>query len=194
MKTLEVSGSGHSLVSPDGATYAEAHDASSGYYNEIQFIIGSGYYTGPTNYYLVQRGFIMINTASLGPKARIRSAVLTIVVLGYNNSLFHIVQGLDNGWNVSANFGLLKDKVVSGGSGSGSGSVSISLNAIGRSWINKVGITNLGLRIAGDIDNVIPTEIEYFTFSSIALSIEYFLLAGNPIIDQLIYQHAERMT
>ena len=73
----------------------------------------------------------------------------------------HVVEGVHGDTLEPDDFGDLLPKTTSGGSISHGDIVQgwneISLNATGRGWISKTGITKLGLRLAGDIDNSTPT-------------------------------------
>lgn len=83
------------------------------------------------------------------------------------HATLHVVEGVHGDTLVGSDFGDLKAKTTSGGSITdaeiGYGWNDITLNAIGRGWISKTGITKLGLRVAGDIDNLTPTDINYHT-------------------------------
>lgn len=74
----------------------------------------------------------------------------------------HVVEGIQSIPIDLADFGPLKSQVVSGGSIVNASIpvadwYAITLNATGRGWINKPGVTKLALRVAGDIDNDTPT-------------------------------------
>lgn len=83
------------------------------------------------------------------------------------HATLHVVEGVHGDTLVGSDFGDLKAKTTSGGSITdaeiGYGWNDITLNAIGRGWISKTCITKLGLRVAGDIDNLTPTDINYHT-------------------------------
>jgi len=217
LKTLQVS---ESAITYDGmeyhnvglrkypvATYAAAHDADNadalslaGELGNIiicqsSFAAGAGY--------SVSRGYISFQTSRLGAFSRIYSVSLEFRCsskseIDSGHSTLHIVQGIHTETITLADFGLLKPKIVSGGSKSYDnivvGENVIGLNAIGAlQWISKTGMTRLGLRLAGDIDNDTPSGQNYLLCHTPTLRITYIPIVGNPTIDQIAYQHAERM-
>lgn len=121
----------------------------------------------------------------------------------------HIVEGVNTGDPVVADYGLLLPKIVVGNAGVAYATVlrppgsyhTITLNAIALTWINPSGMTTFGLRIQGDIDGVEPTGLNdvYASRARVAvLTVTYNearvrRFRGNINIDQLIYQHTERM-
>lgn len=122
----------------------------------------------------------------------------------------YIVEGVNTGSPVVADYGLLLPKVVAGSAGVAYATVLpppgqyhiITLNATALGWINPSGITTFGLRIKGDIDAAEPTglnDVETRASRPAILTVTYNeaparpARLGNILIDQLIYQHAERM-
>lgn len=104
----------------------------------------------------------------------------------------HVVRSVHGSELISADFGGLKTKMISGGS------ISVDdwqdtyewneilLNTTGNGWVSKTGITKFGLRLAGDIDNNTPTGLNRIfnflgTYDSI-LVIGYEAVSGSRIV------------
>lgn len=152
--------------------YADAHDAPSCSYmydDTPTLILGQDKYGG---YYDVNRVGLYFDTSELGAGANIIAAKL---------HLFGSADHSDDDFDIAVvdgsvletpldcdDFGDLLGQTTVGGSMNTSGfsvypnpANIIELNATGRGWINKIGVTKLALRSQKDIDNIAPTQSEY---------------------------------
>ena len=121
--------------------------------------------------YFIIRSFILFDTSSISDGATIDSATVSVYVYGTgdgqheDNTTMEIVQV-----NPASNTTLIVDDYdnltfISGGSlgfgnfiGSGNvGYHDLTLNATGLTWIDKTGITKLGLITGLDLNNIAPT-------------------------------------
>lgn len=129
--------------------------------------------------YQIGRGFLLFDTSPLGVGAVILSAKVSLyhVVGGteadVGHATLHVVEGVQDIPLELSDYGDHLDKTESGGSVTEAeiaavenDFVDIELNATGRGWINKTGMTKLCLRVAGDKDNQTPTGINGDNFGS----------------------------
>ncbi|MBU0847404.1 hypothetical protein KKH23_09500 [Patescibacteria group bacterium] len=208
---VEASGGGHLYSGVEYfETYAEAHDIAIGVADEGGLIVGQ---QGPADEFAVHRGGLVFNLA--GQKA--------VTPTGCTISLFEdsgeppdthfdivIVSGADLGDTMEgADFGKLLDEITSLGSLSTEDWVpfdwnTITLNATGIAAVKAAlaagGKIRFGVRSSKDIDSISPTSQDTVWTRGYAdeglepkLTITYSTVKGNPNIDQLIYQHVERM-
>lgn len=203
------------LIGPANANYAAVHDAA------LADLVGTGNITlentlDGTPLYYVTRGELSFDTS---PLALLGSIVITGGVLSLfikrpvhasetdlGQATIHVVEGVHGDDPEVADYGLLLPKVVSGGEGPAYADIppvqgdwfDITLTAAGVSWINNT-MTKFGLRVKGDIDNAIPTGFNDVVVDNKSnlpvLTVTYNerRYRGNINIDQLIYQHTERM-
>lgn len=205
-------------------SWADVHDASvppicDVHDSEYELVAAVGFISGSPSYYYIDRAFLYFDTSEIEVGATIDEAILALFLNGKvednaGYATLHVVEGVQASPLECADWGKHLDKVVSAGSVAfadwvSGGYTPIVLNAIGRSWINKGGITKFCLRLVSDIDDTPPPGILYAAENGIAiysaekgvlycprLSLTYTvgrIWKGNIIIDQLIYQHAERM-
>ena len=132
--------------------------------------IGQYYFSPGVGDYSIQRATLYYDTSIIPNNATILSASLTFERDGnYSDTDFDmVIQNMDgapddltryNKNNFSGNGGQL--------STSGLGSTFyIVLDETGLSWINKEGITKLGVRSSRDITGITPSGLEYITFKS----------------------------
>lgn len=166
-------------------TYPLAHDALAGTIQAgIHFNASTGLSAGPN--YSVSRGFLCFDTSPLGAGEVISAVVLWLApVTGGTeadpgNATLHIIQGIHSDPLVVTDFGDILSSVISGGSiteanfyAAAPGYATITLNAIGIGWINPTGITALALRVAGDVNNLVPTGLN---------NIAIFGMTGPPTL------------
>jgi len=166
----------------DDYSYTIAHNADEGdsvhWYNNNTFMIGQWYHP-PTEQYLIHRGFLFFDTATISPTAIIISATLTLYTktkskVGTNFDIV-IRSGMPDYPSMEP---VLGDYLYSHYSGDG-GSINtadcsdveyaaniINLNETGIDWINRGGYTKFALISSRDIDALIPDGEEYIWFTT----------------------------
>ncbi len=204
-----------------GFPWDTVHGADSGLEIEdtdVSVVVLAGYFE-EFEEFAILRAFLYFDTSDIPPEATIISARLALypedvfeAEAGY--ATLHAVEGVQAVPLELEDFGRHLDKVVSGGSIAFADWVpdsynEIELNATALSWINKGGLTKFCLRVAADKDDTPPTldgdngvvfcSAETGPDFCPKLIVTYELPPpvvppkGNIVIDQLIYQHAERM-
>ena len=157
------------------ADYATAHDAASGALLAVAQDQGIIANEKPNAYYNVWRSFLYFLTASLPDAAnitRVRVGLRTDTPLeaDLGQTTLHIVEGVQGDTLAYADFGAHLTKTTSGGSidiagmGVTNNFFWVTLNATGRGWVNKTGLTKLCLRSAGDIAKALPSGRNYFSY------------------------------
>jgi len=154
------------------ATYADAHDATSGEYSnytEASFTWASLQNRSGTPDFSISRSFFLFDTSALSDTATISSATLSIVFFNVTdtngNDSLSIVSS-----NPASNTSLVNDDFDQLGttkfatdktlaSLSEDAYANFALNATGISAISKTSITKFGLRNANDISNIAPTGV-----------------------------------
>ena len=149
------------------ANYHTARDMRFGYPGYFMILVGQELYGG---YYSVYRGFLFFDTSSLPDDAKIDSAAITVVpsaddvpILNYSVVVQNGLYGHPHNPIRSDDFYRL-DYTGNGGCTNTSGHFAvnswfnISLNRMGRSWINKTGVSTFTLRTDREIAGVTPLQ------------------------------------
>lgn len=158
------------------ADYVTAQGAASGDLlatDQIQGIIAN---EKPNAYYNVWRSFLYFPTGALPDDANITRVRLglktsaTPLEADTGQTTLHIVEGVQGDTLAYSDFGAHLTKTTSGGSiniagmGVTNNFFWVTLNATGRGWVNKTGLTKLCLRSAGDIAKAVPSGRNYFSY------------------------------
>jgi len=162
-------------IRSQNADYATAHDAASGNFLSVGQTQGIIANEKPAAYYNVWRSFLYFPTVSLPDDAnitRVRVGLRTDSPLeaDLGQTTLHIVEGVQGDTLAYADFGAHLSKTTSGGSidiagmGVTNNFFWVTLNATGRGWVNKTGLTKLCLRSAGDIAKTVPSGRNYFSY------------------------------
>jgi hypothetical protein len=185
-------------TSSDGYTqntsgsYATTYDAVEGTVSSSAIDLYIGQAFNPP-LYTVYRGFVFFDTSAIPDGASITSASLSLYgdVDASDQDFFLVIQ---NGQPTNPHDPLAPYDYYHGNySGNGgsfntsgfsiSGYNNITLNATGRSWINKTGMTKLCLRSNRDIFNVPPTMNEFIRI--------YANEKGNGFIPRLLVVYSQ---
>jgi hypothetical protein len=175
MSTLTVNSNsgGDGTIYGTGATYATAHDATSGTVTKTSAtdVIAQNDKVSSTEWY-VRRAFYPFDTSALGSSAVITAATFrwyfyngtNPTTLNPNADSISLVQSSQaSGTDLVAadfdNVGTTKGAtdILRSTMSASAGYLEMSLNSTGLTWINKTGYTFLCLRSANDIANSAPT-------------------------------------
>jgi len=162
-------------IRSQNADYDTAHDAASGNFLSVGQTQGIIANEKPNAYYNVYRSFLYFPTESLPDGAnitRVRVGLRTDTPLeaDLGQTTLHIVEGVQGDTLAYSDFGAHLTKTTSGGSiniagmGTTNNFFWVTLNATGRGWVNKTGLTKLCLRSAGDIAKAVPSGRNYFSY------------------------------
>jgi len=156
-----------------GNSYSAVHGALWGNVLDLNNYLNVGQALSPhATWFEVQRGALFFDTSSLPDDATISSAVLSLYGKAKYGTVDFLITVVDGSVLheplVGADYGALRDQVVSGGtfhtSGFNTGGYNdIPLNETGIGWISKTGITKLGLRSSRDIAAIAPSTLEFVT-------------------------------
>ncbi|MBU0791744.1 MAG: hypothetical protein KKC55_14940 [Gammaproteobacteria bacterium] len=128
--------------------------------------------------YEIARGFLTFDTSNIKTRIITAASLFLYHVSGgtetdAGQSTLYVVEGVQTIPLASADYGAHLTKTVSGGSvteatiaAAFNDWLEIPLNAEAWAWINKTGITKFCLRVAGDIDNNVPTGKNRNAFAS----------------------------
>jgi hypothetical protein len=157
-------------ISQSDVSYSGAHDAPTGVVVSGTNALSVGQ-TGSAAY-TVWRGVLFFDTSSLPDDCTISSAVLSLYGHDDDSTVDFDITVVDGSMLdeplVAADYGLLKNQTVSGGSFNTSDFQysynDIPLNETGMAWISKTGTTKFGLRSSKDIAAIVPSGLETASF------------------------------
>lgn len=154
----------------DTPLWPDIHDAPSclaptcAMWDDEEHIVAGATFMAPG--YYVARAWLYFDTSHISSDAIITQAILALSLEGGEEdnpgyATLHVVKGVQASPLQPPDWGNHLGMVTSGGSIAFAdwipgGYTPIVLNPLGRSWINKGGITKFCLRVAADIDNTPP--------------------------------------
>lgn len=203
------------ILSEKLGPYADAHDALTGVVGLANYLTISNSYIppdSPDGFFQVSRGYLSLNTRFLSEKEKY-TATFKLYLYGYaaaieediGQALMGVVKSHHGDTLVPTDFGDLLSQTDVCGLMDASLWLPNTWNAIDLNidvfdFIESRGITKFGLRLAGDALAEEPTGTNQIQIAVDAAHLPYMEVVytptvwkGNINIDQLIYQHAERM-